>query len=193
MTKVIFGKKIGMVTTYVGEKAVGATQVSILPMTVSQVKTTEKDGYAALQVAFSSSKKRSVTKREIPFTEALAVGAVISSADVLVAGTPVSVQGVSKGKGLAGVVKLHHFAGGPKTHGQSDRLRRPGSIGQGTTPGRVLKGKKMAGRMGRDTVTVKHTYIVSVADNIALVAGPVPGSRGSLVRLEVQSQEKVAA
>jgi len=90
---------------------------------------------------------------------------------------------VSKGKGFAGVVKRWGFAGGPKTHGQSDRHRAPGSIGAGTTPGRVLKGKKMAGRKGGDTVTLLNKEIVDIKDNYILVSGPVPGSNGDLVAI----------
>ena len=93
------------------------------------------------------------------------------------------VIGLSKGKGFAGVVKRHHFAGGPKTHGQSDRHRAPGSVGAGTTPGRVLKGLRMAGRMGNERITVKNLEIVEAdpARNLLLVRGAVPGGRNSLL------------
>src|SRR5258706_4146447 len=90
------------------------------------------------------------------------VGDIIKVSDLFVSGDTIAVTGTSKGKGFAGGVKRWHFAGGPKTHGQSDRQRAPGSIGQGTTPGRVYKGKHMAGRMGSDTVTVKNIKVVSV-------------------------------
>ena len=96
----------------------------------------------------------------------------------------VTVSGTSKGKGFQGVVKRHHFRGGPRTHGQSDRERAPGSIGQTTTPGRVLKGKKMAGRMGGDRVTIKNLLVVEVNDDSLLVKGLVPGAKGGLVEIK---------
>lgn len=96
-------------------------------------------------------------------------------------GDKVTVVGTSKGKGFAGVVKRWGFAGGPRTHGQSDRLRAPGSIGAGTDPGRVLKGKKMGGRMGQDRVTLQNRTVIEVKDNLVLLLGPVPGSKGDLV------------
>ncbi len=96
----------------------------------------------------------------------------------------VDISGVSKGKGFQGVVKRHHFKGGPRTHGQSDRERAPGSIGQTTTPGRVYKGKRMAGRMGGDKVTVKNLKIVEVKEDGLVVAGLVPGAKGGLVEIK---------
>lgn len=96
----------------------------------------------------------------------------------------VVIKGVSKGKGFQGVVKRYRFAGGPKTHGQSDRLRAPGSIGAGTDPGRVFKGKRMGGRMGGENIAVKNKKIVAVKDNYVLVSGAVPGSKGGLVVIE---------
>ncbi|MCK4697039.1 MAG: 50S ribosomal protein L3, partial [Dehalococcoidia bacterium] len=100
-------------------------------------------------------------------------------------GDLVDITGISKGKGFAGVVKRHHFAGGPKTHGQSDRHRAPGSIGATTTPGRVLKGMRMAGHMGNERVTVSHLKVIE-ADaerNLLLVRGAVPGARNGLVTI----------
>lgn len=96
----------------------------------------------------------------------------------------VNVKGISKGKGFAGVVKRYKFAGGPKTHGQSDRERAPGSIGAGTDPGRVLKGKRMGGRMGSDSLTIRNKRVVSVKDNYVLLSGAVPGPKGNLVVIE---------
>jgi large subunit ribosomal protein L3 len=98
-------------------------------------------------------------------------------------GDYVNVSGTSKGKGFQGVVKRHHFAGGSRTHGQSDRLRAPGSIGQTTTPGRVLKGKRMAGHMGNKRVTVKNLLVVNVADNGLLIKGLVPGAKSGLLEI----------
>lgn len=105
--------------------------------------------------------------------------------DVFAAGDKVKVTGISKGKGFAGVVKRHGFAGGPKTHGQSDRQRHGGSIGQTTTPGRVYKGKRMAGHMGNTTATVKNLQVFAVKpeENLLLIRGLVPGARNSLLKI----------
>ncbi|MBI5452261.1 50S ribosomal protein L3 [Candidatus Gottesmanbacteria bacterium] len=113
-------------------------------------------------------------------------GAEVKVGDIFTAGDTIQVTGISKGKGFQGVVKRHHFKGGPRTHGQSDRERSPGSIGQTTTPGRVYKGKRMAGRMGSDTVTVKNLKVVSidVEKNILTVSGLVPGGRNALLVIE---------
>lgn len=113
----------------------------------------------------------------------IAVGSEIKVEEVFAAGDVIRVSGTSKGKGFAGVVKRHHFKGGPRTHGQSDRERAPGSIGQTTTPGRVYRGKRMAGRMGSDTVTVRNLSIVSV-DPVAqtlTIKGLIPGAVQGLV------------
>ena len=203
MTQTVFGKKIGMGECYLGDTRTAATQIQLYKATISQIKTAEKDGYTATQIAFETPKKKvsqalsghlkaaGLTKAqtaEVVYTDGDAVGAVIAPDAVLQVGSVVDITGVSKGKGRAGVVKLHGFAGGPRTHGQSDRLRRAGSIGQGTTPGRVYKGKKMAGRMGSDTVTMKNALVVAFdpATNLAWVTGPVPGHRDTMVRLVVK-------
>jgi large subunit ribosomal protein L3 len=110
----------------------------------------------------------------------LKVGDKVESS-VFEAGETVNIKGKSKGKGFAGVVKRWGFAGGPKTHGQSDRWRAPGSIGAGTTPGRVLKGKKMAGRLGGDNLMIKNKRIVDVIENYLLISGPIPGNNGDPV------------
>lgn len=105
-------------------------------------------------------------------------------------GDLVDISGNSKGKGFQGVVKRHHFAGGPRTHGQSDRERAPGSIGQTTTPGRVYKGKRMAGRMGAEKVTVKNLKVVEVRNDSLVVTGLVPGAKGGLLEIK-SSKSKV--
>ncbi len=183
---------------FIGETRYGVTKIALHPMTVSQLKTVETDGYAAAQVGFGKPKKhtrRTVSKnREIAETEGLELGQIIQPKDVISIGSLCNIQGTSKGKGFAGVVKRWNFAGGPRTHGQSDRLRAPGSIGQGTTPGRVHKGKKMAGHMGEDTVTVKNALVISFneSDNTIWVTGPVPGHRHSTVRLSVAGHQDIA-
>ena len=123
----------------------------------------------------------------------LQVGDTLKASDIFRVGDYISVSATSKGKGFAGVVKRWHFAGGPRTHGQSDRERAPGSIGQGTTPGRVYKGKHMAGRMGSDKVTVKNLQIVSIEQEGGeiKVSGPIPGKNGSLVVINRISEGKL--
>ena len=191
MTTVIYGKKISMSEAYLGDTRRGVTKIALYPMTISQLKTIEKDGYLATQVGFGKHQKT----RELPSENNSELGTVINPKDVVSVGSICNIQGTSKGKGFAGVVKRWNFAGGPKTHGQSDRLRAPGSIGQGTTPGRVHKGKKMPGRMGSDTVTVKQSLVVSFneLDNTIWVTGPVPGARHSLVKLTVISQTDLSS
>jgi len=163
---------------------------------VAGFKTEEKDGYTAVMLGIG--KKRKPTKPEIGkfkslgyvpskirefrvnSTEGYEIGKKLDLSD-LESGTAIKVRGISKGKGFAGVVKRWNFAGGPKTHGQSDRHRAPGSIGAGTTPGRVLKGKKMAGRMGNEKVMMKSKIVlVDMENGYIVVKGSVPGARNSL-------------
>ncbi len=196
----IFAKKIGMTEAYIGDVRRSVTILEVLPLTVAYQKTLDKDGYAKTQVAVGQTAKKPNKAaaghlkklktspqflREITGAETQEVGTELDLSELTVAGTVVDVTGTSKGKGLAGVVKRWNFAGGPRTHGQSDRLRRAGSIGQGTTPGRVYKGKKMSGRMGNDSVTIKNTFIVAynALTHQLYLAGSVPGSAGTLVRL----------
>lgn len=126
--------------------------------------------------------KKSVVLGEKKFI----VGQEIKPSDMFVKGELVSASGVSKGKGFQGVVRRHHFKGGPKTHGQSDRLRAPGAIGMTTTPGRVFKGKRMAGRTGNDRVTLKGLMVMEVSDTGLKVKGLVPGAKGALIEIRKQ-------
>lgn len=114
----------------------------------------------------------------------LFIGDEVKPAVVFKKGDIVNVSGTSKGKGFQGVVKRHHFAGGPKTHGQSDRWRAPGSMGQSTTPGRVYKGKRMAGHMGSDRVTIKNLQVVDVNDEGIFVKGVIPGAKSGLIEVK---------
>jgi large subunit ribosomal protein L3 len=207
MINTLLGKKEKMAALYVKGTRVPVTWVNLGPCIVTQVKSVDKDGYYSVQLGFSEKKIKNISKslqghlkgaikegkaprflREVRFESEpdLKVGDIVKLSDVFKKGDLVSVTGVSKGKGFAGVVKRHHFAGGPKTHGQSDRHRAPGSIGQGTTPGRVLKGKRMAGRMGGDTVSIKNLIIVdtNTEKNLVAVSGPIAGPTGSLVRIK---------
>lgn len=186
-------------------KRVPVTVVKAGPVVVTQIKTQEKDGYEAVQIGFGQKKIKNITKpllghlrgvakekvaphflREISFSKELMVGDLITVEQVLSPGDKVLVTGVSKGKGFAGVVKRWHFAGGPKTHGQSDRQRAPGSIGQTTTPGRVFKGKKMAGRMGGKKVSVKNLTVLAVNPQTSevLIQGVVPGNKRGLLAIQ---------
>src|SRR5579859_145720 len=207
MIKGILGRKIGM--TQIFEEsgtAAGVTVVQAGPCTVTQVRTPEKDGYQAVQIGFeeltgrqerkmTNPEKGHLRKNKLPLLRHLRemeVGGddagshhVGEKVDVTMfaVGEIVDVVGTSKGKGFAGVVKRHHFAGGPKTHGQSDRHRRPGSIGAGNTPGRVYKGMRMAGRMGNDRVTVQNLRVLQIDPerNLIVLRGAVPGPSNCLV------------
>lgn len=177
------------------------TKIQAGPCVVTQIKSENKDGYWAIQLGFGMGRIKNLTKPEQGHLKGATrdnkapyflsevrigekspqnVGDQIKAADIFHIGDVIAITGTSKGKGFAGVVKRWHFAGGPKTHGQSDRQRAPGSIGTTTTPGRVLKGKHMAGRMGSKTVTVKNIHIVAIEPKMGeiLVSGPVPGRTG---------------
>ena len=212
MLDTFFGIKSGMQQTFVNGARVAVSVVKTSPMIVTQIKEEAKDGYSAVQVGFGKRALRKINKpakghlssvttgkhaprwlREIAAETGVAkVGDEIIASDVFSQGDVVNVTGVSKGKGFAGVVKRWGFAGAPASHGTKHVHRAPGSIGQGTTPGRVRKGKKMAGRMGQDRVTVKHLKIISVDDKAGeiLVAGPVPGPKGSIIRLIKQGKNE---
>lgn len=182
--------------------------VSLAGNTVTQKKTSEKEGYHALQIGIGTKKKPTKAilghakksgltdaprfLREIRSNDAFDVeaGTAIVSAEVFEAGDVVDVVGLSKGKGFAGGVKLHHFKGGPKTHGQSDRHRAPGSIGQGTTPGRVYKGKRMAGRMGNNRVTVKNLEVLDIDGDTLYIRGLIPGIKGGMVMVSKVGKNK---
>ena len=194
----LIGKKVGMTQVFAttGE-IVPVTVIEAGPCTVTQVKTAGSDGYEAIQLGFGNARRLTAGEKghlkRLPMLRYLRefrveqagefqVGQKID-ASIFKPGDRVDVVGVSKGKGFAGVVKRHHFAGGPKTHGQSDRHRAPGAISSGTTPGRILKGKRMAGRMGSERVTVQDLVIVQ-ADaerNLLLVKGAVPGGVNGLL------------
>lgn len=186
------------------------THILIGPCWILNIKTSKTDGYDALQVGFGTRRAKTLTKAELGIVKKAGLeknpprffreihvrdskelaeikpGMQFPSGEVFKPGDLVQVMGISKGKGFQGVVRRHHFKGGPRTHGQSDRERAPGSIGQTTTPGRVYKGKRMAGRMGSDRVTVKNLRVVSVDSEkqILSISGLVPGGRNSLLLIE---------
>lgn len=201
----LIGKKIGMTSFFdANGKYVPCTVIEAGPCVVTQVKTNEKDGYAALQLAFDDKKEKhtssamkghfalakSTPKRKVvefrSFEEAKNLGDVIT-ADLFAEGDLVDVVGTSKGKGFQGVVKRHGFGGvGGSTHGQHDRQRAPGSLGASSDPSRVLPGKRMGGRTGGNRKKVQNLEIVKVmADkNVILVKGSIPGAKGSYVLIE---------
>jgi len=215
MINSLFGIKTESTRKYDQEGTqIPVTEIWVGPMMVTQIKNREKDGYSALQLGISRRNFSRLKKpqqeyfkgagidkaplylREVKIEDnsssSYKVGDEISPADVLKAGDLVNVAGVSKGKGFTGVVKRWHFAGGPKTHGQSDRQRAPGSIGQTTTPGRVYKGKKMAGRSGGKRVTIKNLVVMKVdqENNTLLIKGLVPGARKGLLEIRRVGQAK---
>lgn len=182
-----------------------ATVLQSGPMTVTQVKGTEKEGYNAVQVGFGTKKAKNLTKAEAGHTKNLGTFAVLKEirmengsalagepkkvgdtigVDTFVMGDTVAVSAVSKGKGFQGVVKRHGFGGGPRSHGQKHSEREPGSIGGGLR-NKVPKGMRMAGRMGGDRITVKNLKILKVdtANHMITVSGAVPGRRGTLVEI----------
>ena len=194
----LIGRKVGMTQVFQDDGTMVAVSVlAVEPNTVTRLRTTERDGYTAVQLGIEPSKRLSkpeagqlpdlpqvATIREfrLESVDDYAVGQVLGVAEVFAAGDLVDVTGVSKGKGFAGHIKRHHFKRGPKTHG-SDHHREPGSIGPGTTPGRVYRGLRMAGHMGDERVTTKKLRVVRAdADrNLLLVKGPLPGARNALI------------
>lgn len=200
MIQGIVGRKIGMTQLFQDGGEVVVTAIEAGPCFVTQIKTEAKDGYDAVQVGFGEAKRLNSAQKghlkdvgrfkylrefDMEDVESAQVGQKLD-VDMFKSGDLVDVTGTSKGKGFAGVVKRHHFAGGPKTHGQSDRHRAPGSIGAGTNPGRVLKGTRMAGHMGNRRVTVRNLKVIDVdlARHLILVEGAVPGSNKGLLLIK---------
>lgn len=200
MLKGLIGKKIGM-TQIFDEQGVSypVTIIEAGPCYVTQVRNQDRDGYAAIQLGFGEVHPKKISAgelghlkanelpplrfvREFRTKESANVGEKVT-VEVFAVGERVDVVGTSKGKGFAGAVKRHHFAGGKKTHGQSDRHRAPGSRSSGTTPGRVFKNSRGAGHMGSDRVTVQALKVVLVDSerNLLGVNGAVPGGKGGLV------------
>ena len=190
--KALIGIKKGMTRVFKDDKIVPVTVIDTEGCVLSHVEPNgfelgigiKKNSNKAMEGKYKAVGKVPVLREYFKgsWAEEVKPGDEIKS-DTFVAGDKVSIVGVSKGKGFQGVVKRWGFKGGPRTHGQSDRLRAPGSIGAGTDPGRVLKGKKMGGRMGQDKITLKDREIVQIEDNLVLLLGPVPGSKGDLVAM----------
>lgn len=205
--KGMIGKKVGMTQVFDERGTViPVTVIQAGPCYVTQVRNQARDGYVSVQLGFGETKPKNLTKGQLGHLQKsdlpalrhlrefrLADGTGIEveeGQEITVAvferGELVDVIGTSKGRGHAGTIKRHGFARGPKTHGQSDRMRSPGSIGMCATPGRTLKGKKMAGRMGNARVTVQNLslVLVDVEKNLLAVKGSVPGAKGSIVMIK---------
>jgi large subunit ribosomal protein L3 len=194
----ILGKKLGMTQVFDnGGKCQAVTAIEAGPCKVIQIKDTLKDGYKSAQIGFGKAKRITAAEKghlkeqgqfkylreiRVDSVDGLKVGDTLD-VNLFKPGDKVDVIGISKGKGFAGVVKRHHFKGGPKTHGQSDRNRAPGAIGATTSPGRVWKGLRMAGHMGDRRVTVMNLAIHSADNvrNLIFIEGAVPGAKNSLV------------
>jgi large subunit ribosomal protein L3 len=194
----LIGRKVGMTQVFEDDGTmVAVSVVAIEPNTVTRLRTTDRDGYTAVQLGTEVARRLSkpetgqlkdlpkvATIREFRVDDvgAYEVGQTVAISDLFAVGDEVDVTGVSKGKGFAGHIKRHNFHRGPKTHG-SDHHREPGSIGPGTTPGRVYRGLKMAGHMGDERTTIKKVRVVRTDTdrNLLLVKGSLPGARGSLI------------
>lgn len=203
----VLGTKSEMTTRYDSAgKRLTVTIVNVEPNTVVEKKSVEKAGYDAVVLGIGSKKRgtKALMKKlsgagkvpkhikETRGADPVEVGAQVKVSDVLAVGDVVAVTGVTKGKGFTGVVKRYNFRGGPKTHGQSDRHRARGSLGSGTTPGRVFPGLRMAGRHGGSTSTVRNLIVVHIneANGQVLLSGPVPGHRNGLVIITKIGEKK---
>jgi large subunit ribosomal protein L3 len=209
MVQGLLGRKVGMTQIFADDgRVVPVTVIEAGPCYVTQLRTKERDGYEAVQIGYGAAKrlngpeKGHLDKAKAPAVrhlrelradglEGLEVGQKLD-ASLFKVGDLVDVVGTSKGKGFAGVVKRHHFRGGPRTHGQSDRERAPGSSGSTTTPGRVLKGTKRAGQMGNARVTVQNLEVVESdgEQNLLLLRGAVPGARNGLLLIKVAKKSR---
>ncbi len=203
----IVGRKLGMTQIFESDgRAVPVTVIEAAPLIVVQVKTLETDGYEAVQVGLGARKRvnspqkghmkdlgkfRHLRELKVDNVREWEAGKTVS-VEIFEPGDLVDVSGPSKGRGFAGVMKRHGFHGGPKTHGQSDRARAAGSIGAGTSPGKVIKGMKMAGHMGTHQVTVKSLKVIrsDAAKGILMVRGAVPGNEGALVKVRLSPRGK---
>jgi large subunit ribosomal protein L3 len=198
MAEGLLGRKRGMTQIFTEKgQVVPVTVLEVGPCYVTQIRTNEKEGYTSVQLGFEETRRLNKAERghlkNLPALKHLRevrtsqidqykVGQKLNAA-VFIVGEKVDVTGISKGKGTAGGVKKYHFRGGPKTHGQSDRTRRPGSSSATTTPGRVLKGTRRAGQMGNVQVTASNLDVVQVDPerNLVTVRGAVPGAKNGLI------------
>ncbi len=205
--KGIIGKKLGMTQIFdENGNVIPVTVIEAGPCYVTQIRSGERDGYAAVQLGFGETKPQRLTKGELGHLRRNNLPALRHlrefrlkngeldveegqqlKVDVFAKGERVDIIGTSKGRGFAGTIKRHHFHRGPKTHGQSDRERAPGSVGSTTTPGRTYKGQRMAGRMGGDRVTAENLEVVVIDTerNLLAVRGSVPGANDGIVVIKL--------
>lgn len=208
----LIGKKLGMTSIFdeLG-RSIPVTVIELEPCVITQIKTKETDGYNAVQIAAFDKKEKSVSKalqghfskagtgpkkyvKEIRdfIPEGLEVGDEIAIEDVFNVGDLVDVSGITKGKGFTGVMKRHNFSGvGDRTHGQHNRERAPGAIGQASDPSRVFKGMRMAGRSGNSRTKIKNLSVAKILpeSNMLLITGSVPGAKGGYLEIYNKSQE----
>ncbi len=199
----IVGEKVGMTQKWVDDRMLAVTVLRVEPMRVVQIKTTERDGYTALQVTYGHRDARKLNQPDaghyakagvqpghrlveirLDSIDGFEVGQEIT-VDQFAVGDRIDVTGVSRGKGFAGTMKRHNFKGQPASHGNHKKHRAPGSVGAGSFPGRVIKGIKMAGHMGHEQVTTLNLEVVE-ADaerHVMLVKGSVPGPNGGLIQV----------
>ena len=203
----LIGKKIGMTSVFGADgQNLPCTVIEAGPCVVTQLRTIEKDGYTAVQLAYDEKKEKRTTKAlkghfdkagvtpkkklvefKADFEQELKLGDQLTVADIFTEGMFVDVVGTSKGKGFQGVVKRHGFQGvGGRTHGQHNRLRHPGSLGASSWPSRVFKGMRMAGHTGNERVKVQNLQVIKVIpeNNLLVLKGSVPGARNSYVIVE---------
>jgi large subunit ribosomal protein L3 len=208
----LIGKKVGMTSIFdeLG-RSIAVTVIEVQPCTITQIKTEENDGYKAVQLAAFPKKAKNISKalnghfdkagsepRRIItefrdyIPEGFELGDELNIDDVFSVGDRVDVAGISKGTGFTGVIKRHNFSGvGDQTHGQHNRERAPGSIGQASDPSRVFKGMKMAGRSGNQRTKIKNLSVAKILSesNLLMITGSIPGHKGSYVEIYNQSQE----
>ncbi|PWN05040.1 50S ribosomal protein L3 [Rhodohalobacter mucosus] len=208
----LIGKKVGMTSIFddLG-RSIAVTVVEVEPCTITQIKTEETDGYNAVQVAAFSKKaknvsnallghfdkagsepKRVVTEFRDYIPEGFELGDELNIEDVFSVGDRVDIVGISKGTGFTGVVKRHNFSGvGDRTHGQHNRERAPGSIGQASDPSRVFKGMKMAGRSGNRRTKIQNLSVAQILpeSNLVLITGSIPGAKGGYLEIHNKSQQ----
>jgi large subunit ribosomal protein L3 len=207
MVNCLIGTKIGMTQVFKPNgRPVAVTAIEAGPCIVTQIKTSAKEGYNAVQLGFGTAKRLNAAEKghlkdlgmlkhlrefRVDDPSAVKIGDKVD-VSILKEGDKVTVTGTSKGKGFAGVVKRHHFKGGPKTHGQSDRHRAPGAIGSTTFPGRVYKGLRMAGHLGNARVTTRNLEVIHVDANrnLLLLGGSVPGAPGGVVTIRKVASKK---
>ncbi len=208
----LIGKKVGMTSIFdeLG-RSIAVTVVEIQPCTITQIKTEETDGYNAVQLAAFDKKssriskalqghfdkagsepKKVVTEFRDFIPEGFELGDELNIEDVFSVGDRIDVVGISKGTGFTGVVKRHNFSGvGDRTHGQHNRERAPGSIGQASDPSRVFKGMKMAGRSGNKRTKIQNLSVAQILPdaNLIMITGPVPGAKNGFVEIHNKSQQ----